>query len=175
MSDSAASYTTRKLTPDDAEAFLAMRMLSLRAHPWAFGASPEDSRFQTIADARAGLAADHAEGFNLGSFTNDGELVAIAYLALNTKVKFRHRASVFGVFTAEQHRGKGIARQLMQYVFECARAEGAEVIALSASERAHSAIRLYESLGFVRWGVEPDAIRIDGESAAEIYLQRTLS
>ena len=46
---------------------------------------------------------------------------------------------------------------------------GIESLILAASANAPEAIGLYESLGFVRWGVEPDAIRVDGAAYEEVH------
>jgi RimJ/RimL family protein N-acetyltransferase len=51
---------------------------------------------------------------------------------------------------------------------------GVEVIGPSASVRSEAAIRLYESMGFRRWGVEPDCIRVGGEALDEVHMQRRL-
>jgi hypothetical protein len=45
---------------------------------------------------------------------------------------------------------------------------------LSVSERAEVASALYESLGFVTWGVEPAALRFDGANVAERHMQLVL-
>ena len=41
---------------------------------------------------------------------------------------------------------------------------------LSVSEKAPAARQLYESAGFVVWGLEPDCIRYQGESTREYHL-----
>lgn len=172
--DVPAGYTVRALTVEDAEPFLVLRQRSLNDEPWSFGASPEDDRFQTIADACAAISADPAEGRSYCVAAPGGELAATAYLAFNARVKFRHRATIFGVYTAPEHRRKGLARALIQALLAEARDLGVSVVGLSASDRAHAAVALYASLGFITWGTEPDAMRIGDASAAEIYMQITL-
>ena len=63
----------------------------------------------------------------------------------------------------------------MQLAIETARSwPGVAAICLSASERSVDAIRLYKKLGFEPWGVEPDAVRIGSESAAEVHMMLRL-
>ena len=47
---------------------------------------------------------------------------------------------------------------------------GVTDVQLAVSERAAAAAQLYTSLGFVTWGIEPAALRIDGVDAAEHHM-----
>ena len=38
------------------------------------------------------------------------------------------------------------------------------------SLRAEAALRLYRALGFEQWGIEPDALRVEGQPFAEIHM-----
>ena len=72
--------------------------------------------------------------------------------------------------------GRGLARAVTTAAIDTARSwRGVTVIGLSVSASAPEAIALYESLGFERWGVEPDAVRIDGVSHAEVHMALDLS
>jgi RimJ/RimL family protein N-acetyltransferase len=46
-----------------------------------------------------------------------------------------------------------------------------EAVILTVSENAPAARALYESLGFIPWGFEPDALRVDGRSYAETHMR----
>ena len=68
-----------------------------------------------------------------------------------------------------------MGRRIVEAALDVARSwPGVEVIGLSASTRSLAAIALYESLGFVRWGLEPDCTRAGGEPDDELHLQRRL-
>ena len=56
-------------------------------------------------------------------------------------------------FIAPYARGHGLARMLTLGVEERARELGYHVLNLDVRETQEAAIRLYESLGFIRWGV----------------------
>lgn len=67
-------------------------------------------------------------------------------------------------FIAPYARGHGLARMLTNRVEEGARALGYQVLNLDVRETQAAAIRLYESLGFVRWGTHPHYARVAGQT-----------
>jgi ribosomal protein S18 acetylase RimI-like enzyme len=64
-------------------------------------------------------------------------------------------AQLTSSFVAPWARGHGLARQLVLAVEAKARADGAQVLNLDVRATQEAAIRLYESLGYVRWGSHP--------------------
>jgi len=162
----------RRLTPDDAEAYVALRVEMIAVEPFAFLGVPGDDHASDPAVVRERLK--DAEQAVFGAF-DGGALVAVAGLYRHPRRKRRHRAEIWGVYTTPGARGRGLSRSLINECLSAARAwDGVAVVGLSACVRSASAIALYESMGFVRWGEEPDATRVDGESLAEVYLQFTL-
>jgi ribosomal protein S18 acetylase RimI-like enzyme len=83
-------------------------------------------------------------------------------------------ATLTHAFVAPYARGHGLARMLMQRVEEGARALGYYVINLDVRESQHAAIRLYESLGYTRWGVHPVYARVRGEAVRGFYYYKVL-
>jgi len=67
-------------------------------------------------------------------------------------------------FIAPYARGHGLARLLTLRVEEGARALGYQVLNLDVRDTQQAAIRLYESLGYVRWGTHPHYARVAGET-----------
>jgi ribosomal protein S18 acetylase RimI-like enzyme len=67
-------------------------------------------------------------------------------------------------FIAPYARGHGLARLLTLRVEEGARALGYQVLNLDVRDTQEAAIRLYESLGYVRWGTHPHYARVAGET-----------
>ena len=52
---------------------------------------------------------------------------------------------------------------------------GVNSVGLSVSENSGAARRLYERLGFIAWGREPDCLHLpDGRAFAEIHMYRPL-
>lgn len=151
--------TIRPLRPDEAEAYVALRREMLHDAPWAFSASPlpNDDRACDAAHMRESLA--NPENVVVGAFAG-GSLIASVGVMRSPRAKFRHTAHIWGVYVTPQHRGKGLAREVMLAAIGTARAwPGVVCVRLSASALSTTARALYESLGFVTWGIEPDYLR----------------
>jgi ribosomal protein S18 acetylase RimI-like enzyme len=83
-------------------------------------------------------------------------------------------ATLMHSFIAPYARGHGLARLLTHHVEEAARASGYHVLNLDVRETQVVAIRLYESLGFVRWGVHPAYARVGGKTIRGFYYYKQL-
>jgi len=66
---------------------------------------------------------------------------------------------------------RGIGRLLVQTVIEYARSIGAQKVSLVSNSRLKSALRLYESMGFVHAPLPEQP----GYASADVYLELTLS
>jgi hypothetical protein len=74
-----------------------------------------------------------------------------------------HAAQLMHSYIAPYARGHGLARMLTLGVEERARELGYHVLNLDVRETQGAAIRLYESLGYRRWGVHPDYAFVRGQ------------
>lgn len=162
----------RRLRGDDAREYVRLRREMLLDTPHAFASSPEDDLASDEVETRRRL--DESENAVFGAW--EGEtLVASAGVYRARHLKAAHRATVWGVYVSPAWRGRGVGEAVMRGAIEVARSwPGVEVLGLSASVRSLDAVRLYERMGFERWGIEPDAMRIAGESVDEVYLQLRL-
>jgi ribosomal protein S18 acetylase RimI-like enzyme len=77
-------------------------------------------------------------------------------------------------FVAPYSRGHGLARMLTLRVEEAARALGYHVLNLDVRESQAAAIALYESLGYVRWGVHPAYSRVGGKTVRGVFYYKSL-
>lgn len=164
---------TRLLTPDDTDACVQLRRHMLRDSPWSFAADPGADRGSDPVHVAAGLA--DPEFAYAGSFHADGRLVSVALLKRETNPKRRHIAWIVSVYTHPDARRQGRSRAVLEMLIENARNRpGVAAVYLSVGDRSPAAQRLYEALGFVAWGVEPDAYRIGDESSSEIHMRLEL-
>lgn len=146
----------RRLLAADAEGYRSIRLAALADAPEAFGsdvatesASPVDAFANTL---RSGYVA--------GAFAGE-RLVAIAGFRALEREKTRHRGDIWGVYVAPDARGTGVGRRLMEHVLDYARTQVLQVhLAVTASNGA--AVALYEHLGFIRYGTEPRALKVNG-------------
>jgi ribosomal protein S18 acetylase RimI-like enzyme len=150
------ALVVRKLDDADLGQFHLLRLQALRLHPEAFGASFEEER--TEGSARM-IGAYPSVMF--GAFA-EGGIVGCAGLLVPVRVKQRHHGNLFSVFVAPGWRGRGLSRELLDQVVAHARMAELRHITLSVTIGNMAARALYRSAGFVSFGVEPDALLIDG-------------
>ncbi len=77
-------------------------------------------------------------------------------------------------FVAPYARGHGLARMITYRVEESARSLGYHVLNLDVRETQEAAIALYESLGYIRWGVHPAYARAGGRTIRGIHYYKLL-
>jgi ribosomal protein S18 acetylase RimI-like enzyme len=77
-------------------------------------------------------------------------------------------------YVAPYARGHGLARMLTVGVEDRARELGYHVLNLDVRETQEAAIRLYESLGYIRWGVHPDYAQVRGRVVNGFYYFKRL-
>jgi ribosomal protein S18 acetylase RimI-like enzyme len=85
-----------------------------------------------------------------------------------------HAAQFMHSYIAPYARGHGLARMLTTGVEERARELGYHVLNLDVRETQEAAIRLYESLGFVRWGIHPDYAYVRGRVVRGFFYYKRL-
>ena len=85
-----------------------------------------------------------------------------------------HAAHLMHSYIAPYARGYGLARLLTTGVEERARELGYHVLNLDVRETQDAAIRLYESLGFERWGVHPDYAFVRGQPVRGFFYCKRL-
>lgn len=163
----------RRLAPGDADQLFQLRRRALVEEPFAFLSSPEDDVATSPDAVRAQLSVE-SENAVFGAF-DAHELVAMAGVSRDRPIKAAHRVCVWGVFVDRRYRRQGVASDLLRAVLQYAEdLEAVESVYLSVSEKTPNAKRLYESVGFEVWGLEPDCIRVEGESAREYHLSKSL-
>jgi ribosomal protein S18 acetylase RimI-like enzyme len=77
-------------------------------------------------------------------------------------------------YIAPYARGHGLARLLVQRVEERAAALSHRVLNLDVRETQDTAIALFESLGYVRWGTHPAYARVRGRTVSGHYYYKLL-
>jgi len=159
---------TRQLTPDDAEAYFALRREALTEEPLAFLSSPEDDPASSIEAVRDMLDRG-PESVIFGAF--DGGLVGSVGIYREPKRKAAHRGHIWGLYVAPAYRRRGAARRLLEAALEHARSElGVAQVNLGVTDIAPAALSLYESFGFRLWGTEPQYLQVGDQSVDAHHL-----
>jgi GNAT superfamily N-acetyltransferase len=155
----------RLLEASDAEAFHQLRLEGLRESAPAFGSSYEEECDRPIAAVAERLSRDPAESFVLGAIESSGALVGVVGFYRGNRRKDRHKGHVWGMVVAPQVRGRGVGRALLESLIGRARdIEGLASLHLSVTLGQDAARRLYLSCGFDPYGLELDALRVEGVS-----------
>ncbi len=83
-------------------------------------------------------------------------------------------ATLMHSFVAPYARGHGLATIMTRRVEDAARALGYQVLNLDVRESQAPAIKMYESLGFQRWGEHPAYARVDGKTVRGLFYWKRL-
>jgi ribosomal protein S18 acetylase RimI-like enzyme len=159
----------RRLSVSDAARFQALRLAALLDKPEAFVSSHSEEKDLPVAAFEARLAERPGHAV-FGAFDGDA-LVGITGLARETLLQTRHKGHIWGMYVASPARGHGVARELMQAALAHAReTPGLAKVTLSVDSANVAAIALYESLGFIVFAREADAIRLGGESRDDLQM-----
>lgn len=149
--------TIRPLSEEDAAQFALVRRESLLASPLSFGASPATD----VARVTDGV---------IGAFEEE-QLIGIVGLFRGRHESARHKVQLWGMYVQPAYRGRGIGAELLDAAIRQARAlPGVSWVLLAVTSAAPAARRIYERAGFEVWGVEPDALRHEGESVDEYHM-----
>lgn len=159
----------RAFSPTDAALFRCIRLEALRCHPEAFGASFAAESRADEAGFAARLLANAAPAAVFGAFVDD-QAVGMAGFALRGGDKLRHKGVLWGVYLRADRRGAGHGRALVSHVVDHARAHVSALQATVVTANA-GAVALYRALGFETYGVEHDALRVDGRSFDEALIE----
>jgi ribosomal protein S18 acetylase RimI-like enzyme len=158
----------RQLCGDDARAFQAIRLNGLRRHPDAFGSSWEEEVERPL-----GPTAEALENHFVAGCERAGVLVGVAGLRKGAALKTRHRGVVWGVYVEPEARGLGAGELLLAAIIERARTE-VEDLTLTVSAHNASAIALYRKFGFLEYGLDQRALKVDGGYVDEMLMRLTL-
>ena len=169
MKEAVNRLAIRVLVPADAAAFQRLRLEALLDTPAAFLASHDEERQTPLAEVARRLEQRPGAAV-IGAFDGD-TLMGIVGLGREARAKVAHKGHVWGMYVHPSARGRGAARDLMRAVLALAReTPGMAKLDLVADSTNAAAIALYASLGFVEYGRERDAIRLDGEPRDDVLM-----
>jgi RimJ/RimL family protein N-acetyltransferase len=162
------TFDIRPLRVDEVDAYRAIRLEALRFHPEAFASSFESEAAQPAAF----FAERLSRGVIFGGLLGDA-LLGTAGFMIHAGAKTRHKAMFWGMYVRPEARGSGLARGLVEAVLEHAR-DRVELVQLSVAAENVRAQRLYAQCGFVPYGVEQRALKIDGRYLDDVLMVRML-
>lgn len=163
------SYTIRRLTRHDFDAYLAIRLEALRNHPESYGTSPESFAARPREEIENFLSVRAL----FGVVTAAGELAGIVLYDRDSGERESHRGWLIQVYVKPAMRGTGAALALMEAAVAHARTEVIQVHLMVGAHNA-PAIRLYEKAGFKTYGTDPRCLLVNGRYIDEHMMVRLL-
>ncbi|MBM7551142.1 GNAT family N-acetyltransferase [Thalassobacillus pellis] len=158
----------KRLTPDDAANYWELRLEALQNAPDAF--------ITTYGEAKAREnPIEHAAGrmSNKGNYTYGAylanEMIGSVTMLRQEHPKYAHKADILAMYVSPRGRGHGAGKKMLQKAMEDAARDGIEKLMLAVVSTNTPAVKLYESVGFKKFGVEENAVK-----NAEGYLDEDL-
>src|SRR5260370_13385701 len=158
-----------------ARPFWKFRLKALESEPNPFGASGEEHLRKTVESVAERLHSTAADQFVLGAF--DGSiLVGTAGFYREQPIKHRHKGWVWGGFVDPEYRGRGLARGILVRLLELVEElSDIQCVLLKVATTQQSAHRLYASLGFRSFCIEPRSLKSDGNYIDEEHMIRLMT
>lgn len=138
------------ITRDNVRLFKTIRLEALRESPSAFGSTYAREAAFSDEEWLARLERWNGEK-GIGFLAMDGE-VACGIAGALLDPDDPARAQLVSMWTAPAYRRRSVGRLLVDAVVAWARSRSVQTLLLMVTSRNDSAIRFYETLGFVRTG-----------------------
>jgi ribosomal protein S18 acetylase RimI-like enzyme len=161
---SIAAIDLRRLAPDDAALYRDIRLEALAESPDAFSSTLETEKERPLEAFAARLADSHVIGAFDGS-----ELTGVAGFYVQPGPKHAHKGMLWGMYVRPGYRGLGIGRMLVEAIIDHARRR-VELLQLFVVSDNLPARQLYQSLGFVEYGVERHATKYRGRYHDDVLM-----
>lgn len=166
----------RRLAASDAMAYRELRLRAFREHPEAFTSDFETESQKPLAAAQQRLSgAPDAKFWGAFSGGPDGALIGTVGLDRETRIRNHHKATVVGMYVPSEHARQGVAQALLTALIAEARASGIELLVLTFTSVNQHVGKLYRRAGFVPFGIEPGAIKVDNHAFDKTHMYLQLS
>jgi ribosomal protein S18 acetylase RimI-like enzyme len=164
--EEAKDIRIRRLTPDDADLFRAIRLEALSTTPLAFCASHDIEAAEPVS-AFAGRLTRNAV---FGAFAGN-DIIGMAGFSVSEKDP--GRGLVWGMYVRSGRQGQGIGARLLAAVMDHAR-DLVETLRLSVIAGNEGARALYARHGFQEIGSQSRLLTDDRRQIKEILMDMTL-
>lgn len=166
----------RILKASDAPEWQAVRLRGLLETPSAFASSYEEEAPNSI-ETVASRMEPRPGAVRFGAFSLDpARMIGTVGVLREEKRKLAHKAVIWGMYVIPEERREGVGMALLVAAMQHAKSEMAiQELVLGVNARNLAALRLYERLGFRRFGLEENYMILDGEPQDEIMMKCRLA
>jgi len=163
------SWSIRRLTHDDVDAYRAIRIEALTVSPESYGTSAANFGARPMESLLKQM--DRSAFF--GVIDAAGDLAGIVVYDRDDGERETHRGWLLQVYVKPSMRGTGASLGLMEAAVAHARTEVIQVHLMVGAHNA-PAIRLYEKAGFKIYGTDPRCLLVNGRYIDEHMMVRFL-
>jgi ribosomal protein S18 acetylase RimI-like enzyme len=171
MAEPDSEIEIRPITRAEAGAWRALRLEMLRNHPTAFKSSFEEEAARAMEHFADAIGEDGVD-VRFGVY-RAGQLMGAAGFLREKRAKTAHKGVMGSVYVKPELRGRGVGEALVRRVVDHARQHVVLLLCSVVSDN-RAARALYGRLGFVRYGLEPRALRYAGRDYDEELLALAL-
>ena len=148
-------------------------------------ATAEETKFLLRDPSEELMSLEQEEAFLRGRIAEEREAMLVAYdgdnlvgacslMSMGPRFRYRHRCGV-AIALYKAYWGRGIGRTMLTRLLEIAKELGYEQAELDAISENEAALSLYESMGFVKYGVYPRNVKyIDDTYADATWMMKIL-
>ena len=159
-------YVLRTLQSKHARSYRSLRHQALGEAAPSFGSSLSEELEKPYRQYLNDLSQYRRSqsDFILGLFEETGDhLIGCMGFYRQKKLKTRHKGLIWGMYVHPVHRRKGLGRwMLTDVITRIRRQEDLEIVNICVVSENAEAMQLYEDLGFVTFGKEPKAFKLEG-------------
>ncbi|MBD1876013.1 GNAT family N-acetyltransferase [Nodosilinea sp. FACHB-131] len=162
----------RFLNSEDVAAYRDLRLYALRESPTAFVSSYEQESQLSLADFADRLRSSHdAASGVFGAFSDRSQLIGMLGFSREQRPKRSHVGTLWSMYVLPEFRGQKVGSSLLdRAIFYARELEGLRQIVLSTTASNVAARSLYISRGFESFGIERDALCVEGRYFDEEHL-----
>jgi ribosomal protein S18 acetylase RimI-like enzyme len=164
-----AGIEVRRLLPVNAALYRDIRLEALKLSPEAFGSTFEAEHAEALT-----WFADRLESSVVFGAFDGTDLVGTAGFFIRQGRKEAHKGDLWGMYVRPGARKAGIGKQLAEAIIDHAR-QHVELIQLTVVSGNEPARRLYDSLGFIEYGIEKNSLKQHGHYWDEVLMAKPLS
>ena len=158
----------KPLNEDRWQDYRDLRLESLKKEPLAYGSSYEETK-----DALEEHWRDRIKNV-LFALDQDKPVGMIVYVR-ETMIKSKHIANIYGVYVAEEYRGRGVGKKLMDAALARIKEDHVIIkVKLTVNPVHKAAVKLYRNFGFKVTGKLKKELYFDGRFYDELVMEKLL-